>query len=81
MAYKRRYTNGNTDSFVCVTISGGATFTGIPNGDYVDAVTGDKITVSDNTLDVKCEGKANMRVYVLNGPGQIGGDVEDDYLK
>lgn len=72
MAYKRRYTDGNTDSFVCVTISGDAKFTGIPNGTYVDAITGEKATVSNGTLDAKCSGVGNMRVYVLNGPGKIG---------
>ena len=74
MAYKRRYTDGNTDSFVCVTISGAAKFTGIPNGTYVDAITGEKVTVSNGTLDAKCTGVGNMRVYVLNGPGKIGED-------
>lgn len=72
MAYKRRYTDSGTDSFVCVTISGNATFSGIPNGTYVDAITGDKATVSNGTLVANCSGTGNMRVYVLNGPGKIG---------
>ena len=50
MAYKRRYTSGAVDSFALVTVSGGATFTGIPNGTYMDAVTGDVKTVTDGTL-------------------------------
>ena len=72
IAYKRRYTEGSTDSFVCVTVSGDAKFSGIPNGTYVDAITGDKATVSNGTLDAKCSGQGNMRVYVLNGTGKIG---------
>ncbi|MDE6130989.1 MAG: alpha-amylase, partial [Muribaculaceae bacterium] len=32
MAFKRRYTDANTDSYVLVTISGDATFTGVLNG-------------------------------------------------
>ncbi len=48
MAYKRRYTDNKTDSFVCVTITGGATFTGVPEGKYVDAITGDTINVMEH---------------------------------
>ncbi|MFC8270986.1 carbohydrate binding domain-containing protein [Streptomyces sp. NPDC057271] len=79
MAYKRRYTSGTTDSFALVTVSGGATFTGIPNGTYTDAVTGDRRVVADGTLSVVAPGKGNLRVYVLNGPGRIG--TAGPYLK
>ena len=74
LSFKRRYTEGNTDSYVLVTISGNSTFTNILNGTYVDAVTGDVKIVTDNTLTAECSGKGNMRVYVLNGPGKIGDD-------
>ncbi|MBQ7941680.1 MAG: starch-binding protein [Muribaculaceae bacterium] len=78
-AFKRRYTDSTTDSYVLVTISGNADFTGIENGTYVDAVTGDTITVTNGTLSVSCSGKGNLRVYVLNtaltsAPGKIGED-------
>ncbi len=79
MAFKRRYTSGGTDSFALVTVSGGATFTGVPNGAYRDAVTGDTRTVTDGTLTVAAPGKGNLRVYVLDGPGKIG--VDGPYLK
>ncbi|MEU3688357.1 carbohydrate binding domain-containing protein [Streptomyces narbonensis] len=79
MAFKRRYTSGTTDSFALVTVSGGATYTGIPNGTYTDAVTGDVRTVSDGTLSVGAPGKGNLRVYVLNGTGRIG--APGPYLK
>ncbi|MGV9572159.1 carbohydrate binding domain-containing protein [Streptomyces nigra] len=79
MAFKRRYTSGNTDSFALVTVSGGATFTAIPNGTYRDAITGDTRTVTTGTLTVPAPGKANLRVYVLDGPGRIG--VDGPYLK
>lgn len=79
MAFKRRYTSGGTDSFALVTISGGATYTGIPNGTYTDAVTGDVKTVTSGTLAIGAPGKGNLRVYVLNGPGRIG--VAGPYLK
>ncbi|WP_436847377.1 carbohydrate binding domain-containing protein [Streptomyces aureus] len=79
MAFKRRYTSGSTDSFALVTVTGDATFTGIPNGTYTDAVTGDVKTVTGGTLSVAAPGKGNLRVYVLNGPGKIG--TAGPYLK
>lgn len=79
MAFKRRYTSGSTDSFALVTVTGDATFTGIPNGTYTDAVTGAVKTVTGGTLSVAAPGKGNLRVYVLNGPGKIGTD--GPYLK
>ncbi|GHF52416.1 carbohydrate binding domain-containing protein [Streptomyces griseosporeus] len=79
MAFKRRYTGGGTDSFALVTVSGAATYTGIPNGTYRDAVTGEVRTVTGGTLSVAAPGKGNLRVYVLNGPGRIGAD--GPYLK
>ncbi|MEU0227618.1 carbohydrate binding domain-containing protein [Streptomyces sp. NPDC006284] len=72
MAFKRRYTSGPTDSFALVTVTHAATYTGIPNGTYTDAVTGDVRTVSDGRLAITAPGKGNLRVYVLNGKGRIG---------
>ena len=91
LAFKRRYTDDTTDSFVCVSISGDATFTGIPNGTYVDAVTGDTKVVTNQTLSVSVSGKGNLKAYVLNtsktsAPGRVitnglyltdGGAIED----
>ena len=78
-AFKRRYTDATTDSYALVTISGGATFSNVLNGTYVDCVTGDTKTVTNGTLSVSCSGKGNLRVYVLNtdktkAPGKIGVD-------
>ena len=81
MSYIRRYTSAEDgiDSLALVTVSSGATFKNIPNGRYVDAVTGDVQNVTNGTLTVSDIGKANMRVYVCcaNGftgiDGQIGG--------
>ena len=78
MAFKRRYTNEDTDSFVCVTITDSATFKGLPGGTYIDAVTGDTQTVAEGgTLTISAPGKGNMRVYVLDtpqtpAPGKVG---------
>lgn len=82
-AFKRRYTDATTDSYALVCISGGATFSGIENGTYVDCVTGDTKTVTNGTLSVSCSGKGNMRVYVLNttktpASGKVG--VDGKYL-
>ncbi|MGC3999502.1 MAG: Ig-like domain-containing protein [Anaeromyxobacter sp.] len=84
MAFKRRYTSGSVDSFALVTVSGDATFTGIPNGTYVDAITGASATVTGGSLTITCSGKGNARVYVLSqsgnpAPGKIG--VDGTYLK
>ena len=78
IACKRRYTKDGVDSFVLVTISGDATFSGLPAGNYVDAVTGDSKTVTEggSLTTSGCSGQANMRVYVLNGEGKIGDDTE-----
>lgn len=69
MSYVRRYTDDNTDSLALVSISSGATFKNIPNGKYVDAVTGDVKYVTDGTLTVPELAKANMRVYVSCASG------------
>ena len=87
MSYIRRYTNKDegVDSLALVTISSGATFKNIPNGTYIDAVTGDVQNVTNGTLTVPTIGKANMRVYVCCASGftgingAIGGS--SDYLK
>jgi glycosidase len=77
LSFKRRYTDDVTDSFALVTVSGGATFNNIPNGTYVDAVTGDTRNVTNGSLSVGLFGKGNIRVYVLDtaktpAPGKIG---------
>lgn len=86
MAFKRRYTNEeeNIDSFVLVSITNAATFSDIPNGKYVDAITGDVKNVTNGTLSIESVGKGNMRIYVLElpnnpAPGKIG--VDGTYLK
>lgn len=86
MAFKRRFTDAarGVDSFALVTVSGGATFTGIPNGTYREAITGDVKSVTSGTLTASVSGKGNLRVYVLDlpgnlAPGKVG--VDGPFLK
>ena len=84
IAFTRRYTANGVDSLACVAISGGATFSNLPNGTYVDAVTGATQTVSNGTLTVSGNiGKGNMRVYVLKNASGINGKIGENgtYLK
>ena len=78
-AFKRRYTDATTDSYALVCISGGATFSNVPNGKYTDCVTGEVINVTNGTLKATCSGKGNLRVFVLDtektkAPGKVGED-------
>lgn len=83
MAYKRRYTADGIDSYALVTVSGGATFTGVENGTYVEAVTGERVTVTNGTLTTDSIGQGNLRVYVLDNGSGISGKIGEDgtYLK
>ncbi|GHU82010.1 hypothetical protein AGMMS50284_3120 [Clostridia bacterium] len=87
LSYKRGYTDPTTGSksFACVAVTNGATFTGVPNGTYTEAVTGATQTVTNGTLTVAASGKGNARVYVLgtNGYTGISGKIGVDgaYLK
>ena len=74
-AFKRRYTDGNIDSYALIALNSGATFTNVLNGTYRDCITGDVKIVTNGTLTTPSfSGKGNMRIYVLNGPGKIGED-------
>lgn len=84
MSYKRRYTDDDVDSYVLVTVSGKSTFTGVENGTYYEAVTGEKVTVTNGTLTSDSIGQGNLRVYVLDTPSNtVKGKIGEDgtYLK
>ena len=81
IAYKRRFTDAakGVDSFALVAVTSGATFSGIPNGTYKDAVTGDVKVVSSGVLTATVSGQGNARIYVLDlpgnpAPGKVGAD-------
>jgi glycosidase len=48
-------------------------FTGLTNGTYRDAVTGNAIVVSNGTMSFNVKA-SSAGIYVLNGPGMIGGN-------
>lgn len=79
MAYKRRYTANGVDSYCLVAANGGATFTGVEPGTYVEVVTGQTIT-SNGTITTDSIGQGNLRCYVLQTndgvepTGKIGTD-------
>ncbi len=76
MAFIRRYTDADVDSLALVTITSGATFTNIPNGKYVDAVSGNVETVTNGTLTVEAPGTGNLAVYVCCAEGFTAIDAE-----
>ncbi|MGN0453059.1 MAG: alpha-amylase family glycosyl hydrolase [Ruminococcus sp.] len=84
MAYIRRYTDATegVDSLALVTVSSGATFKNIPNGTYIDAITGDVKNVTNGTLTVDSIGTANARVYVCCASGftRIDGAIGETNL-
>ena len=71
-AFKRAYKN---ESYALVAVNGGATFTGVPAGNYVDVVTGQPYT-SDGTITVDApKNKGQLRVLVKDWEGgKIGED-------
>ncbi len=87
LAYKRRFTSATVDSFALVSVSGSATFSNLPIGTYIDVVTGDVKTVSNNndTITINANGTGNVRVYVLStsktpAPGDLI-DFSGTYIK
>lgn len=78
-AYKRRYTDASTDSFALIALTSDASFSGVPNGKYTDAITGDVKNVTNGTLSTSgIIGQGDLRVYVLDteltkAPGMIDG--------
>lgn len=84
MAYIRRYTDDTIDSLALCAVSSSATFSNIPNGKYVDVVTGDIINVTNGKLSTGSISKGGLRVYVYENEttgtlGQIGDTTT--YLK
>ena len=80
MAFVKRYTSGSIDSVAAVAISSSYNFTGLPDGTYVDVVSGATKVVSGGTLSVSGLSQAKMAVYVLQNASsgtlsKIGGST------
>ncbi|TRX67528.1 starch-binding protein [Flammeovirga kamogawensis] len=73
VGYVRKH--GNSEVAVGLAKDGAATFnfSGLTNGTYRDAVTGKEYAVTNGTLTTTVE-SASASIYVLNGPGMIGGN-------
>lgn len=73
VGYVRKH--GNSEVAVGLAKDGGATFnfSGLTNGIYRDAVTGAEINVSNGALSFSVT-SGSAGIYVLNGPGMIGGN-------
>lgn len=67
--------HGDSEVAVGLAKDGSASFnfTGLTNGVYRDAVTGAETVVSNGTLSCTVE-SGSAAVFVLNGPGMIGGN-------
>jgi len=78
LAFIRRYTNAaeGIDSLALVTISGSATFMNIPNGKYVDAVSGRVENVTNGTLTISSLSSSRLAVYVCCADGFTDLDAE-----
>lgn len=72
-AFKRAYKD---ESYALVAINGGATFTDVPSGTYVDVVTGQSYTPSNGTITVTApQTQGQLRVLVKDW---TGGKIGDD---
>lgn len=72
VAFKRAY----KDSYALVAINGGATFTGVPAGTYVDLVTGQSYNANGGSITVSApSNKGQLRVLVKDWKGgKVGTD-------
>ncbi|MGC4120083.1 MAG: alpha-amylase family glycosyl hydrolase [Myxococcales bacterium] len=76
----RDYNNGESVAVVGLSQGGGSiSVGGVKGGTYVDAVTGNSLTVGEGgTLTFNVQA-GSAGVYLLNGPGKVGQDGE--YLR
>lgn len=72
-AFKRAYKN---ESYALVAVNGGATFTDVPAGNYVDVVTGQSYTADGGSITVDApQTQGQLRVLVKDWTkGKIGED-------
>jgi glycosidase len=75
MSFVRDYNNGESYAVVGLAMGGDQDITvgNIRNGAYADAVTGNRINVSNGSISFHVRGNS-AGIYVLNGLGRIGED-------
>ncbi|MGM9860669.1 MAG: alpha-amylase family glycosyl hydrolase [Muribaculaceae bacterium] len=76
-AFKRAY----KDSYALVAVNGGATFSSVPNGTYVDIVTGQSYNVTSGSVTVTAPtNQGQLRVLVKDwAGGKVGEDGQFIY--
>ena len=80
MSFVRNYNNQESYAVVGLATGSGSAInvSGIPNGTYVDTVTGRSIDVNNGAISFNVSSNS-IAVYVLNGSGKIG--VNGVYLR
>jgi glycosidase len=75
MTFVRDYKDGESYAVVGLAIGGDRhmSIDDVRNGEYVDAVTGNRVAVSSGTLSFHVKGNS-AGIYVLDGTGKIGSD-------
>lgn len=75
MSFVRDYNNGESYTVVGLACGGDQDITvgNVRNGTYADAVTGNRINVTNGSISFHVRGNS-AGIYVLNGPGRIGDD-------
>ena len=75
ISFIRDYNNGESYAVVGLAVGSDQDITvgNIRNGAYTDAVTGNQINVSSNSISFHVRG-SSAGIYVLNGSGRIGED-------
>ncbi|MDX1341688.1 MAG: hypothetical protein R3227_05025, partial [Reinekea sp.] len=80
MSFVRNYNQGESYAVVGLATGSGSSVSvsGVRNGTYRDAVTGNILVVSNGVISFNVS-SYSIGVYVLNGPGKIG--VNGTYLR
>jgi hypothetical protein len=73
MSFVRDYNNQESYAVVGLATGNGQSISvsGVPNGTYRDAVTGNTINVGNGTLAFNVQSNS-IGAYVLDGPGKVG---------
>ncbi len=66
LSFVRRYTTNELDSLAVISISNNASFNNLPNGRYVDLISGDIKNVTNGQLNISISSKGDLAIYVLD---------------